>query len=154
MFEDNVPMRFGIILFSSKPAATIEENDGEVPKYFDKELKIKQAQLAKAKAEIDINPNLIEVLERFPTKDPRPDVEWWVMILLPSSSYTGIIDGKLKIKMSNLMKVLGAEANLEMEIRSAAAKFEQTHVDRNIVCKLTPTECCEKKERKFFVDQD
>ncbi|KAG9160819.1 hypothetical protein Leryth_008650 [Lithospermum erythrorhizon] len=47
-----------------------------------KELKVKQAQLAKAKAEPDINPNLIEVSERAPTKekptkDPIPEVEWW-----------------------------------------------------------------------------
>ncbi|KAL0303714.1 UNVERIFIED_CONTAM: protein RDM16 [Sesamum radiatum] len=45
-----------------------------------KELKVKQAQLAKAKAEPDINPNLIEVGERVITKEkPKesiPDVEW------------------------------------------------------------------------------
>lgn len=42
---------------------------------------MKQAALAKAKAEADINPNLIEVSERFTVKekpkDPMPDVEWW-----------------------------------------------------------------------------
>ncbi|KAF9597174.1 hypothetical protein IFM89_016162 [Coptis chinensis] len=46
-----------------------------------KELKTKQAQLAKAKSEPDINPNLIEVSERVITreksKDSVPDVEWW-----------------------------------------------------------------------------
>lgn len=46
-----------------------------------KEHKAKQAQLAKAKAAPDINPNLIEVAERVITKekpkDPIPDVEWW-----------------------------------------------------------------------------
>lgn len=46
-----------------------------------KEIKMKQAALAKAKAEADINPNLIEVSERFvpkvKPKDPIPDVEWW-----------------------------------------------------------------------------
>lgn len=52
MLEDNVPRRFGIIMFSSISVAMMEENDGE---YFDKELKIKQDQLVKAKAEIDIN---------------------------------------------------------------------------------------------------
>ncbi|KAK9132190.1 hypothetical protein Scep_011749 [Stephania cephalantha] len=45
------------------------------------ELKVKQAQLAKAKAEPYINPNLIEVSERVITKekpkDPIPDIEWW-----------------------------------------------------------------------------
>lgn len=35
MFENHVPMRFGIILFSSKLAASIEENDGEIPAYFE-----------------------------------------------------------------------------------------------------------------------
>ncbi|XP_057840106.2 protein RDM16 [Cryptomeria japonica] len=72
-----------------------------------KELKIKQAQLAKAKAELDINPNLIEVSERFPTKeekpkDPIPDVEWWDTVLLPSSSYTDVTEGELKVKMEKL----------------------------------------------------
>jgi U4/U6 small nuclear ribonucleoprotein PRP3 len=46
-----------------------------------KEQRAKQAQLAKAKAAPDINPNLIEVAERVITKekpkDPIPDVEWW-----------------------------------------------------------------------------
>ena len=46
-----------------------------------KELKAKQAQLAKAKAEANINPNLIEVSERVVTKEkqkePIPEVEWW-----------------------------------------------------------------------------
>lgn len=194
-----------------------------------KELKIKQAQLAKAKAELDINPNLIEVSERVPTKeekpkDPIPDVEWWDIVLLPSGSYTDVTEGDLKVKMekltiyvehpqpieppaeplppppqplkltkkeqkklrtqrrlakekdrqemirqglieppkpkvkmSNLMKVLGAEATqdptrLEMEIRSAAAEREQAHVDRNIARKLTPAERREKKEKKLFDD--
>lgn len=46
-----------------------------------KEHKAKQAQLAKAKAAPDINPNLIEVSERVITKEkprePIPEVEWW-----------------------------------------------------------------------------
>ncbi|OVA12422.1 protein of unknown function DUF1115 [Macleaya cordata] len=197
-----------------------------------KELKTKQAQLAKAKAEPDINPNLIEVSERVITakekpKDPIPEVEWWDVLLLPSGNY-GDITGdsitedrlkmekitiyvehplpieppaepappppqplkltkqeqkklrtqrrlakekdrqemirqglleppKPKIKMSNLMKVLGSEATqdptrLEMEIRSAAAEREQAHVDRNIARKLTPAERREKKEKKLFDD--
>lgn len=45
-------------------------------------MKVKQAALAKAKAEADINPNLIEVTERAlvkeeKPKDPIPEVEWW-----------------------------------------------------------------------------
>ncbi|KAK8592100.1 hypothetical protein V6N13_062687 [Hibiscus sabdariffa] len=64
---------------------------------------------------------------------------------------------KPKVKLSNLMKVLGSEATqdptkLEMEIRSAAAEWEQAHVDRNIARKLTPAERREKKERKLFDD--
>ncbi|KAA8534291.1 hypothetical protein F0562_031808 [Nyssa sinensis] len=196
-----------------------------------KELKAKQAQLAKAKAEPDINPNLIEVSERVITKEkpkePIPEIEWWDVPLLHSGTYGDTTDGnvaqdklkmekitiyvehprpieppaepappppqplkltkkeqkklrtqrrltrekekqemirqglieppKPKVKMSNLMKVLGSEATqdptrLEMEIRSAAAEREQAHVDRNIARKLTPAERREKKERKLFDD--
>ncbi|KAL0698769.1 hypothetical protein Bca4012_054891 [Brassica carinata] len=64
---------------------------------------------------------------------------------------------KAKVKMSNLMKVLGSEATqdptkLEKEIRTAAAEREQAHVDRNTARKLTPAEKREKKERKLFDD--
>ncbi|CAF2052456.1 unnamed protein product, partial [Brassica napus] len=50
---------------------------------------------------------------------------------------------KAKVKMSNLMKVLGSEATqdptkLEKEIRTAAAEREQAHTDRNAARKLTP----------------
>ncbi|CAN4105263.1 unnamed protein product [Withania somnifera] len=196
-----------------------------------KELKAKQAQLTRAKAEPDINPNLIEVSERVITKEkqkePVPEVEWWDAPLLRSGTYGDVLDGnvtneqlkiekisiyvqhprpieppaeptppppqplkltkkeqkklrtqrrlarekerqemirqglleppKPKVKMSNLMKVLGSEATqdptkLEMEIRSAAAEREQAHVDRNIARKLTPDERREKKERKLFDD--
>ncbi|KAL3521009.1 hypothetical protein ACH5RR_019158 [Cinchona calisaya] len=198
-----------------------------------KELKAKQAQLAKAKAEPDVNPNLIEVSERVIIKEKQketiPEVEWWDVPLLQSGSYSDITDGDLpavrlkmdkitiyvehprpieppaeptppppqplkltkkeqkklrtqrrlarekdkqemirqglleppkpKVKMSNIMKVLGSEATqdptkLEMEIRSAAAEREQAHIDRNIARKLTPAERREKKERKLFDDPD
>ncbi|KAJ0257927.1 Protein RDM16 [Hirschfeldia incana] len=64
---------------------------------------------------------------------------------------------KPKVKMSNLMKVLGSEATqdptkLEKEIRTAAAEREQAHTDRNAARKLTPAEKREKKERKLFDD--
>lgn len=64
---------------------------------------------------------------------------------------------KSKVKMSNLMKVLGAEATqdptkLEYEIRSAAAEREQAHTDRNLARKLTPAELREKKAKKLFDD--
>lgn len=196
-----------------------------------KELKAKQAQLAKAKA--DINPNLIEVSERIITKEkPKdliPEIEWWDMPLLVTGSYGGVADGgitddklkmekitiyvehprpieppaepappppqplkltkkeqkklrtqrrlarekdkqemirqglieppKPKVKMSNLMKVLGSEATqdptrLEKEIRTAAAEREQAHIDRNTARKLTPAERREKKERKLFDDSN
>ncbi|XP_068637721.1 protein RDM16 isoform X2 [Aristolochia californica] len=196
-----------------------------------KELKTKQAQLAKAKAELaDLNPNLIEVSERVITKekpkDTIPEVEWWDLALVNSAAYPDAMEGsvedklkmdkitvyvehplpieppaepappppqplkltkkeqkklrtqrrlakekdrqemirqglleppKPKVKMSNLMKVLGAEATqdptrMEMEVRSAAAEREQAHVDRNIARKLTPAERREKKERKLFDD--
>ncbi|MCD9639127.1 Protein rdm16 [Datura stramonium] len=71
----------------------------------------------------------------------------------------GLLDPpKPKIKMSNLMRVLGSEATqdptkLEKEIRSAAAEREQAHIDRNISRKLTPDERREKKERKLFDDR-
>ncbi|BBM98014.1 U4/U6 small nuclear ribonucleoprotein PRP3 [Marchantia polymorpha subsp. ruderalis] len=194
-----------------------------------KEIKMKQAQLSKAKSEADINPNLIEVTERVPVKEEKvkeviPDVEWWDAYLLPSGSYDDVMGEKFhvnekkisiyvehpvpieppaepappapqpgkitkkeqkklrtqrrlakekdrqemirqglleppkaKVKMSNLMKVLGAEATqdptrLEQEIRSAAAEREQAHTDRNLARKLTPAERREKKEKKLFDD--
>ncbi|XP_071692325.1 protein RDM16 [Rutidosis leptorrhynchoides] len=66
---------------------------------------------------------------------------------------------KPKVKMNNLMRVVGSEATqdptrLEMEIRSAASEREQAHVDRNIARKLTPAERREKKERKLFDEKN
>ncbi|KAK7357992.1 hypothetical protein VNO80_17290 [Phaseolus coccineus] len=196
-----------------------------------KEHRAKQAQLAKAKAAPDINPNLIEITERVvikeKPKDQIPDIEWWDVPLLHAGNYGGIDNGiigedklkmekltfyvehprpieppaepappppqplkltkqeqkklrtqrriakekdrqemirqgvieppKPKVKISNLMKVLGTEATqdptrLEKEVRSAAAEREQAHIDRNIARKLTPAELREKKERKLFDD--
>ncbi|CAI5465672.1 unnamed protein product [Closterium sp. Yama58-4] len=62
---------------------------------------------------------------------------------------------KPKVKMSNLMRVMAAEATqdptkMEKEVRAAAAEREQAHVDRNLARKLTPAERKEKKERKLF----
>ncbi|KAI3874996.1 hypothetical protein MKW98_019569 [Papaver atlanticum] len=62
---------------------------------------------------------------------------------------------KSKVKMGNLMQVLGSEATqdptrLEMKIRSEAAEREQAHIDRNIARKLTPAERREKKMKKRF----
>ncbi|KAL5074526.1 hypothetical protein RYX36_013510 [Vicia faba] len=196
-----------------------------------KEQKAKQAQLAKAKAAPDINPNLIDITERVvfkeKLKDQIPEIEWWDVALLHSGNYGDIANGtvgedklkmekitfyvehprpieppaepappppqplkltkqeqkklrtqrrmakekerqelirqgvieppKPKVKMSNLMKVLGTEATqdptrLEKEVRNAAAEREQAHIDRNIARKLTPAELREKKERRLFDD--
>ena len=64
---------------------------------------------------------------------------------------------KSKVKMSNLMKVLGVEATqdptkLEMEIRTAVGEREHAHTHRNLARKLTPTERRKEKERKLFDD--
>ncbi|KAE9618548.1 putative U4/U6 small nuclear ribonucleoprotein Prp3 [Lupinus albus] len=196
-----------------------------------REQKAKQAQLAKAKAAPDINPNLIEITtERVIKEKPKdqiPETEWWDLPLLHSGNYGDLADGTLaedkvklekitfyvehprpieppaepgppppqplkltkkeqkklrtqrrlakekdrqemirqgvieppkpKVKISNLMKVLGSEATqdptrIEKEIRSAAAEREQAHIDRNIARKLTPAELREKKEKKLFDD--
>lgn len=76
-----------------------------------KEQKAKQAQLAKAKASPDINPNLIEITERVvmkaKLKDPIPDIEWWDVALLHSGNYgdiaaNGTIDeGNMKMEEFN-----------------------------------------------------
>ncbi|KAL0013213.1 hypothetical protein SO802_000282 [Lithocarpus litseifolius] len=92
----------------------------------------------------DINPNLIE--------DPIPDIEWWN----PEMIRQGLIEPlKPKVKMSNLMKVLGSEetqdpTRLEKRIRSEAAERERAYIDRNIARKLTHAERREKKEGKLF----
>jgi U4/U6 small nuclear ribonucleoprotein PRP3 len=70
----------------------------------------------------------------------------------------GVIEPpKPKLKISNLMKVLGTEATqdptrLEKEVRNAVAEREQAHTDRNIARKLTPAELREKKKKKLFDD--
>ncbi|RZC53136.1 hypothetical protein C5167_012004 [Papaver somniferum] len=65
-----------------------------------KELRIKQAQLAKAKAGPDTNPNLIEISERViikeKLKDPIPEVEWWDVVLLPSGTYGDVCIDSIK----------------------------------------------------------
>jgi U4/U6 small nuclear ribonucleoprotein PRP3 len=70
----------------------------------------------------------------------------------------GVIEPpKPKLKISNLMKVLGTEATqdptrLEKEVRNVVAEREQAHTDRNIARKLTPAELREKKKKKLFDD--
>ncbi|KAI3923884.1 hypothetical protein MKW92_025272 [Papaver armeniacum] len=110
-----------------------------------KELKIKQAQLEKAKAEPNINPNLIEVSERVIVKEkpraPIPEIEWWDAVLLPSGTYGDINSDSIKNdKLKN-----GKNHNI-------SAEREQPHIDRNIARKLTPAERREKKVKKLFDD--
>lgn len=66
------------IFYSTFSSLSIQSKFGELQA---KEHRAKQAQLAKAKAAPDTNPNLIEVAERVITKekpkDPIPEVEWW-----------------------------------------------------------------------------
>ncbi|KAL3838127.1 hypothetical protein ACJIZ3_022718 [Penstemon smallii] len=65
---------------------------------------------------------------------------------------------KPKVKVDNLIKVLGSEATqyptqMEMEIKSAAAaEREQSHIDRSNTRKRTSAERREKKERRLFGD--
>ncbi|PKA51114.1 hypothetical protein AXF42_Ash010554 [Apostasia shenzhenica] len=66
-----------------------------------KELKVKQSQLARAKAEPDDNPNLIAIGERTfkeKKKDEIPEIEWWDKSFLPSSNYHDFAEGKLNLE--------------------------------------------------------
>ncbi|KAG0463523.1 hypothetical protein HPP92_019592 [Vanilla planifolia] len=66
-----------------------------------KELKAKQSQLAKAKAESEDNPNLIVVGERVfkeKRKDEIPKIEWWDKSFLPSGSYDDVAEENLKLE--------------------------------------------------------
>lgn len=62
---------------------------------------------------------------------------------------------KPKVKISNLMRVLGAEATadptaVEKEVRRQMNEREEAHRDRNEANKLTPKERRDKKIRKLF----
>lgn len=62
---------------------------------------------------------------------------------------------KPKVRISNLMRVLGAEATadptaIEQEVRRQMAERQQAHEDRNLARKLTPAERREKKLAKLF----
>ncbi|XP_020575952.1 protein RDM16 [Phalaenopsis equestris] len=66
-----------------------------------KELKVKQSQLAKAKAEPDDNPNLIAIGERTfkeKKKDEIPELEWWDKSYLPSGTYQDISEDNLNLE--------------------------------------------------------
>ncbi|KAH0458365.1 hypothetical protein IEQ34_013680 [Dendrobium chrysotoxum] len=66
-----------------------------------KELKVKQSQLAKAKAEPDDNPNLIAVGERTfkeKKKDEVPEIEWWDKPFLPSGTYHDTSEDNLNLE--------------------------------------------------------
>ncbi|KAI3968501.1 hypothetical protein MKX01_007811 [Papaver californicum] len=74
-----------------------------------KELKIKQAQMAKTKAGPDINPNLIEISEKVyikeRPKDPIPEVEWWDVVFLPSGTYGDISGDSFKNDKLKMEKI-------------------------------------------------
>lgn len=62
---------------------------------------------------------------------------------------------KPKVKLSNLMRVLGEQATLdptaiEAEVRRQMAERQAAHDDRNLARMLTPAERREKKLRKLF----
>ena len=62
---------------------------------------------------------------------------------------------KPKVKLSNLVRVLGADATkdptkIEKEVRAQMEERQQAHEDRNLARKLTPAERREKKMRKMF----
>ena len=62
-----------------------------------------------------------------------------------------------KVKISNLMRVLGAEATadptaIEQRVRAEMAARQQAHDDRNAARQLTPAERKEKQLRKMFGD--
>eukprot|EP00898_Chlorokybus_atmophyticus_P005252 jgi/Chlat1/5728/Chrsp38S05566 len=66
---------------------------------------------------------------------------------------------KAKVKISNLMRVLGTDAvqdptKMEKEVREQMAEREAAHHDRNLARKLTPAERKEKKNKKLFGERE
>eukprot|EP00873_Tetraselmis_striata_P039343 jgi/Tetstr1/459607/TSEL_004970.t1 len=66
---------------------------------------------------------------------------------------------KPKVKISNLMRVLGNESTadptaIEKEVRAQMEERQMAHDDRNLSRKLTPAERKEKKIKKLFGDPD
>lgn len=64
---------------------------------------------------------------------------------------------KNKVKISNFMRVMGADAvqdptALEKQVRNEQQEREGAHADRNLARKLTPAERREKKNKKLFED--
>lgn len=64
---------------------------------------------------------------------------------------------KPKVKISNLMRVMGMEATadptqIEKEVREQMAERSTAHEDRNLARKLTASERRDKKSRKMFED--
>lgn len=62
---------------------------------------------------------------------------------------------KPKVKLSNLVRVLGAEGTqdptkIEKEVMAQMGERQQAHEDRNVARKLTPAERREKKMKKMF----
>uniref|UniRef100_A0A7S1SMC0 Uncharacterized protein n=1 Tax=Tetraselmis chuii TaxID=63592 RepID=A0A7S1SMC0_9CHLO len=66
---------------------------------------------------------------------------------------------KPKVKISNLMRVLGNESTadptaIEKEVRAQMEERQMAHDDRNLSRKLTPAERKEKKVKKLFGDTE
>eukprot|EP00884_Botryococcus_braunii_P015893 jgi/Botrbrau1/2988/Bobra.0026s0049.2 len=66
---------------------------------------------------------------------------------------------KPKIRISNMMRVLGSEAAadptaIEQEVRQQMLERQQAHEDRNLARKLTPMEKKEKKLKKLLGDAE
>ena len=62
---------------------------------------------------------------------------------------------KPKVKISNLMRVLGAESAadptaIEKEVRKQMAERQAAHDDRNVARMLTPAERRDKKLKRLF----
>jgi len=72
----------------------------------------------------------------------------------------GLVEApKPKVKLSNLMRVLGSEATadptaVEKEVRAQMEERLQAHADMNEANKLTPAERREKKLKKLFSDNE
>ncbi|KAL6986049.1 hypothetical protein U1Q18_019416 [Sarracenia purpurea var. burkii] len=91
-----------------------------------KELKAKQ-QLAKAKAEPDINPNLIEVSERVITKEkPKeliPEIKWWntwyLLVISKSQLYNFYCNFAVKLAAVLTVKLLSFAVKFAVKIVAA-----------------------------------
>ncbi|XP_021850034.2 protein RDM16 isoform X2 [Spinacia oleracea] len=126
-----------------------------------KELKAKQAQLARAKAEPNINPNLIEVSERVITKkEPKesiPEVEWWDVPLLRSGDYADIADGSSiedRVKMEKITIYLEHPRPIEPPAEPAPPQPQPLKLTKKEQKKLrTQRRLAKEKDRQEMIRQ-